>query len=71
MSDRKRIEDLEKRVKELETRPAMPMVIVLPAPAAAPVYTHPYIPWGQPWIVYDGTSLAALGPQPGATYISS
>ena len=59
MTDKQKIADLEKRVKDLEARPQAPTIIVLPAnplpvipyiqPAPyIPPYTVPYSPY-QPW----------------------
>ena len=55
MSTKKRIEELERRVRELEMRPAWPMTIVVypQAPAPQPV---PFVPWYQPiWYVDHST----------------
>ena len=69
MSDKKRIEELERRVKELEARPIVyPTILIQPVPAAAPQYVPYHPPWnpwappphpfGEPWIVYgDGHTL--------------
>ncbi len=64
MTDRERIEEPEKRVRELEARPAMPTVIVLPAQPAPPAapwvqpYYPPFQPWGVPWVTYtDGHTV--------------
>jgi hypothetical protein len=46
MSDKKRIEDLERRVRDLEARPIVPTIVVLPAPMPAP---PPYFPPWSPW----------------------
>ena len=45
MTDKKRIEDLERRVRELETKP--PAIVIVPS---LPVVIQPTIP--QPWIPY-------------------
>lgn len=49
MSDKTRIDELEKRVKELESR--QPQIIIMPAPVYYPVYgpTHPML-WPNPQI---------------------
>jgi hypothetical protein len=47
--EKKRLAELERRVKELEARPQMPTVIVLPAsPAPAWPYPAPYV--GPIWV---------------------
>ncbi len=69
----KKIADLEKRVKELEARPA---IVILPAPVSYPVYpVSPFQPFN-PWNPYqypritcnDGVSYTSNGPGAQATW---
>lgn len=62
MNDKKRIEDLERRVRELEARPVMPTVIVVqPAPVPQILPWYPWTPtpqpFGEPWITYTTTTV--------------
>lgn len=47
----KRVKDLEDKIKELEARPVMPQIIILPTIPQIPyvppypIYPQPYIPW--------------------------
>jgi len=61
MTDKQKIRELEKRVRDLEARPQLPAIIVFPAVQPVPVepfhpfiptYPVPYQPWwtGQPYI---------------------
>ena len=65
MTDKQKIADLEKRVKDLEARPQAPTIIVLPAnpfPAIPqyPVYPPPRPWWEQPGYVSTcGTNITA------------
>lgn len=62
MSDKKRIEELERRVRELETRPYWPPTIIIqplreltvPQPYYPPwqPWTPSSIPFGEPWVTY-------------------
>lgn len=53
-ADRRRIEELEKRVRDLEARPYWPPTIIIqPAPQPAPYLApYPFLPWvnPQPWV---------------------
>lgn len=57
--NRKRIEELEKRVEELERLhhphyPPQPYII----PYVPPIRIYPYVPyWQSPWIVTNGTTV--------------
>lgn len=59
MSTKKRIEELEKRVRELEARPYWPPTIIIqPAPPqpAYPQWSPGFVPWIQPiWYVDHST----------------
>jgi hypothetical protein len=48
MSDKKRIEDLERRVRELEARPYWPPTIII-QPMRELTVPQPYYPPWQPW----------------------
>jgi hypothetical protein len=50
MTDKQKIADLEKRVKDLEVRPQAPTIIVLPALTPIPVLQPlPVFPPPRPW----------------------
>ncbi len=62
MTDKQKIADLEKRVKDLEARPQAPTIIVPPAVAPipfipqipyVPVFPQPWTPWVPPFYVGD------------------
>lgn len=66
MTDKQRIKDLEDRVRDLEARPQLPAIIVLPAPAPVtvppgwaypPWYPAPSLPWEQ-WKITCGSPAA-------------
>jgi len=54
-ADKRRLEELEKRVRDLEARPYWPTTIIVYPQAPAPQPT-PYLPWYQPiWYVDHST----------------
>jgi hypothetical protein len=50
-TDKQRIEELERRVKELEARPPVWMPVPYPVPQPYPVYPAPVLPLPSPWII--------------------
>ena len=50
MDKNKKIEELEKRVKDLEARPFYPTPMPYPVPYYPPTYpSHPIYPWDGTW----------------------
>jgi len=54
-----RIEELERKVKQLEQRPMQQIHYHTHTPA--PVYTQPFMPYYQPWPQYPGVYCGAVG----------
>jgi hypothetical protein len=54
MNQKEKIEELEKRIRDLEARPVMPTIILMPAaPTSLPFFSYPpqpIYPWpANPW----------------------
>ena len=69
-TDKQRIEELERRVKELEARPPVWMPMPYPVPQPYPIYPAPYQPYIPPmypfsphptWIATAGTATGISG----------
>jgi hypothetical protein len=66
MTDKQKIADLEKRVKDLEARPVAPTIIVLPENPYPTVPQYPQ-PWTWPWwpqpITWECNTSAGIYPK--------
>lgn len=49
MNMKEKIDELERRVRELESRPPAVTVIPYQVPYQVPIYVHPYPPYYGPW----------------------
>ena len=57
----KRIDELERRVRDLEARPVYVPVPYYPLQPTTPIGPLPYrAPWEQPWYVTCGSTTTAL-----------
>ena len=64
--EKKRMADLERRVKELEARPVWPTVILQPyVPPAMPLYQPNVYPWPQPTIIWGSSQTVEPFMAPG------